>query len=83
LFFDYPHGYQPKKGDAMDNYQPSPKNGLECLLKHLRISFRIPENLNHYTEEDFRAAEKKYIKYCINYGLGSMSTRTDNRYWAH
>lgn len=58
-----------QEGDAMDSYQPPTRNGLECLLKHLRNSFRIPENLNHYTKKDFRVAEKKYIKYCINQGL--------------
>ena len=53
----------------MDNYQPSTSNGLECLMNNLRNAFRIPENLNHYSEKDFRVAEKKYIKHCINYGL--------------
>lgn len=53
----------------MDRYQPSPRNGLECLVKHLRTEFRIPENLNHYSKEDFRAAERKYIEYCIDFGL--------------
>lgn len=60
----------------MDSCQPSTRNGLECLLNHLRNAFRIPENLNHYSEEDFRMAEKKYIKHCINYGLSGVSLQS-------
>jgi len=57
----------------MDRYQPDNRNGLECLLDRFRNSFRIPENLNHYSKEDFQLAEKKYIKYCINYGFCGVS----------
>lgn len=67
----------------MESYQNSHRNGLECLVKHLRNKFRIPENLNHYSKEDFRVAERKYIEHCIDYGLGgaslgSRSTRFGN-----
>lgn len=60
----------------MDSYQPILRNGLECLLERFRNAFRIPENINHYSEKDFQAAEKKYIKYCINYGLSGVSLQT-------
>ena len=60
----------------MDSYQHSTRNGLECLLAHLRNTFRIPENLKYYSEEDFRVAEKKYIKHCINYGLSGVSVKS-------
>ena len=61
----------------MGNSQPSTRNGLECLLNHLRNTFRIPENLNYYSEKDFRTAEKKYIKHCINHGLNGAFVQTD------
>ena len=56
-------------GGAMDSYHPVDRNGLERLLDRFRNAFRIPENLNHYSKKDFQKAEKKYIKYCINYGM--------------
>jgi len=27
--------------------------------------FRIPENLNHYSEKDYRAAERKFLKLAL------------------
>ena len=47
----------------------SPKNlGIQLLLKKYKKIFRIPENLNYYTEEDYRIAEKKFIKYALRTG---------------
>jgi hypothetical protein len=40
-------------------------NGLELLIKKYRKKFRISENLNHYSEEDFKNAEKKFLKYVL------------------
>jgi len=34
-------------------------------LKECRRRFRIPENIDHYSERDFREAEKKFIKLCF------------------
>jgi hypothetical protein len=39
--------------------------GIELLIERYKKNFRIPENLNHYFEEDFQEAEKKFVKYCI------------------
>lgn len=47
-------------GDEMKN-----PTGINLLLKECRKRFRIPENLNHYSDEDFREAEKKFIKLCF------------------
>ena len=30
--------------------------------------FRIPENLNHYSDEDFKKAERKYLKFLFMEG---------------
>lgn len=47
-------------GDEMKN-----PTGINLLLKECRRRFRIPENLNHYSDKDFREAEKKFIKLCF------------------
>jgi hypothetical protein len=39
--------------------------GLEKMIKYGREAFRIPENLLYYSEEDFKDAEKKYLKLCV------------------
>ena len=39
--------------------------GIRNLLCHYKAVFRTPENLNHYTQLDFRAAEKKFLKYVL------------------
>ncbi len=46
----------------------SSKTGIELLLKKCREKFRIPENLNHYSAEDYRIAERKFIKYSLQEG---------------
>jgi hypothetical protein len=48
-----------------DNYQPT---GLRLLINACRQNFRVPENLDYYSPEDLRDAEKKYVKYCLNDG---------------
>ncbi|MEZ4527144.1 MAG: hypothetical protein R2941_14595 [Desulfobacterales bacterium] len=44
--------------------------GMELLVSRYRRTFRIPENLNHYSGEDYRNAERKFLKYAIDNGLG-------------
>jgi hypothetical protein len=39
--------------------------GIRNLLCHYKALFRTPENLNHYTQSDFRAAEKKFLKFVL------------------
>ena len=38
------------------------KSGKEKLLEYHRKQFRTPENLNHYSPEDYELAEKKFLK---------------------
>lgn len=47
------------------NHNVSPDIGLRRLIRQCRNEFRSPENLNHYAEEDFREAERKYIRFCL------------------
>jgi hypothetical protein len=43
----------------------SGKTGLERLIRECRRRFRIPENINYYSAEDYREAEKKFLKLCL------------------
>lgn len=44
---------------------PQPKNGITALLKRGRRTFRVPENLAYYSEEDLKIAEKKFLSLCV------------------
>jgi uncharacterized protein (DUF2344 family) len=44
------------------------KSGKKQLIKRYRKKFRIRENLDHYSEEDLRVAEKKFLKMCLTKG---------------
>ena len=39
--------------------------GGKRLRDMYRKKFRIPENIDYYTKEDYKKAEKKYIKLCM------------------
>jgi hypothetical protein len=39
--------------------------GIRLLIKTAKRKFRIPENLNHYSDRDFKQAEKKFLKVCV------------------
>ncbi len=41
------------------------KSGIQLLLEKYRKLFRTPENLDHYSEIDFRRAERKFLKYAL------------------
>jgi hypothetical protein len=49
----------------MPSTQPKTNEGLRRLVEKGRKSFRIPENLDFYSEDDLRTAEKKFIKLCV------------------
>jgi hypothetical protein len=46
----------------------TPKNplGIELLVEKFRQDFRQPENIDYYEESDYKEAERKYIKFCLN-----------------
>ena len=39
--------------------------GIKSLVEIYRTLFCIPENTNHYSEKDYRAAERKFLKYAL------------------
>jgi len=41
------------------------KSGIKRLLKKYRAIFQIPENLNHYSQGDYKLAERKFLKYAL------------------
>ena len=45
---------------------------IQLLLDRYRTAFRIPENLEHYSDEDYKRAERRFIKYAIEYGRVEM-----------
>ena len=44
------------------------KSGKKLLIEEYRKRFRIPENLYHYSEDDLREAERKFIKHNLTHG---------------
>ena len=49
----------------MENNHVKKNEGIQRLIEKGRKTFRQSENLNFYSEEDYKEAEKKYIKLCI------------------
>ena len=41
------------------------KNGIGMLVQKCREQFRISENIEHYSEREYREAERKYVKLCL------------------
>ncbi|MGA9535781.1 MAG: hypothetical protein WBR24_07715 [Desulfobacterales bacterium] len=44
------------------------EEGIKQLVQKYKREFRIPENLNHYAVEDYRAAEKQFVRFCLKNG---------------
>ena len=44
------------------------ETGIKRLVRKYVHQFRIPENLDHYSPEDFERAEKQFIKHCLREG---------------
>lgn len=40
--------------------------GIELLLEKCRNEFRRPENTDFYTVDDYKEAERKFVKYCLH-----------------
>ena len=49
----------------MENPNVKRNEGIRRLVQKGRETFHIAENVNYYSEEDYKAAEKKFIKLCI------------------
>jgi hypothetical protein len=51
-------------GDWMANPSHTDR-GIQLLIKKYRNKFRCPENIDYYTENDLKKAEKKFVKFCL------------------
>ena len=51
-------------------------DGLKTLIDLYRKAFQIPENTNHYSEQDFKIAERQFVKYMLHdRGLSDATPR--------
>ena len=48
-------------------------SGFKLLRDLYRKKFRIPENMDYYSKEDYKKAEKKYVKLCLLNGNCEIS----------
>ena len=48
------------------NNSTSATHGIKVLVEKCRNEFRRPENTNHYAENDYKEAERKFIKFCLH-----------------
>ncbi len=39
--------------------------GIRLLIQKFRNEFKRRENINFYSEDDFKEAEKKFVKFCL------------------
>ena len=53
----------------------SQTSGIKLLLEKYRKEFRVAENLNHYSEENYKIAERKFLKFALS--IGDSKDRTD------
>jgi hypothetical protein len=44
------------------NISTGATSGIEMLVEKYRNEFRCPENTNHYSPDDFKKAERKFVK---------------------
>jgi hypothetical protein len=49
----------------MDMKQSEKNTGIRLLVEKGREAFRIAENINYYSDQDYKTAEKKFIKLCV------------------
>jgi hypothetical protein len=49
----------------MENVNEDKNAGLRKIIRQGKQMFSIPENTDHYSAENYRLAEKKFIKWCV------------------
>ena len=47
--------------------------GIRLLVQKCRNEFRRPENIYYYSENDFKEAEKRFVKFCLTGNPSSNS----------
>lgn len=46
----------------------SQNSGIKLLVEKYRKEFCITENLDHYSEENYKTAERKFLKFALSIG---------------
>jgi hypothetical protein len=49
--------------------------GIKLMIQKYRRAFRVRENLDFYSEEDFIVAERKFLKYTLLQGESAAKIR--------
>lgn len=60
------------------NVSSSKTVGFKKLIQVYRKAFRIPENLDYYSEENFKRAERHYIKQRLSNGNANDVNTSDD-----
>ncbi len=47
------------------NNSTSATQGIELIVEKCREEFRRPENTNYYSQDDYKEAERKFVKLCL------------------
>lgn len=66
---------QKKEGFALMPSKIQGDNGIQRLIRKYKRDFRIQENLEHYSGEDYERAERGYVQFCLKCG-GSVNGQT-------
>ena len=53
-----------RSGGSMSNGN-STTQGIELLVEKCRDEFRRPENKDYYAKDDYKEAERKFVKFCL------------------
>ncbi len=51
------------------NSTTNDSHGIKMLVEKCRDEFRLPENTDYYTENDYKEAERKFIKFRLGRSL--------------
>jgi hypothetical protein len=51
--------------------------GIRLLVQKYRNEFKRPENINFYSDNDYKEAEKKFVKFCLT---GNTKSDTDRMF---
>jgi hypothetical protein len=52
---------------------PKKDKGIRLLIQKFRNEFRRPENIDFYSENDLKEAEKNFVKFCLTGNTKSNS----------
>lgn len=52
----------------IENQNANTASGMDRLVDKYRRQFRIPENLDYYSDNDYHQAEREYLRFCLSRG---------------